>query len=193
MKRFIFALPSEKAEKYLFHFGNKETETSYPILLAIKQTVQYDELINITLLISENSPVTSGNFLGLMVELKTLAGEIGFRYDLTEIRIAGEESPEKQKRVFEALIESFGDGESIYADITFGHKAVPLIIFTALSFCYKLRKDTEICMVFYAERKGKAAVLHDISKLFYMESVIHSVSQSVPDDPLPIIKRILNM
>ena len=131
--------------------------------------------------------------LRLMTELKELAVKIGFRYDLTEIRIAGEETPEKQKRVFEALIETLGDGESIYADITFGHRATPLIIFTALSFCYKLCKDTEVNSVFYADKSGDQAILHDVSKLFFMESVIHSVSQSVPDDPLPIIKRILNM
>ena len=193
MKKYIFALPTEKAEKCLYRSGGAELETSFPILLPISQTAQRDELINITLLISENSPVASGNFLRLMTELKALAMEVGFRYDLTEIRIAGEETPEKQKRVFEALIETLGDGESIYADITFGHKVVPLIIFTALSFCYKLCKDTEVNSVFYADRSGETAVLHDISTLFYMESVIHSVSQSVPDDPLSIIKRILNM
>ncbi len=189
MKKYIFALPSEKAEKRLYRSGEAELETSFPILLPISRTTQCDELINITLLISENSPVSSGNFLRLMTELKELAVKTGFRYDLTEIRIAGEETPEKQKRVFEALIETLGDGESIYADITFGHRATPLIIFTALSFCYKLCKDTEVSSVFYAD----CGVLHDISTLFYMESVIHSVSQSVPDDPLPIIKRILNM
>lgn len=193
MKKYIFALPTEKTEKCLYRSDEVEIEASFPILLAISQTAQRDELINITLLISENSPVSSGNFLRLMTELKALAVEIGFRYDLTEIRIAGEETPEKQKRVFEALIETLGDGESIYADITFGHKAIPLIIFTALSFCYKLCKDTEVNSVFYAERNGETAVLRDISTLFYMESVIHSVSQSVPDDPLSIIKRILNM
>lgn len=193
MKKYIFALPTEKAERCLYRSGGAELETSFPILLPISQTAQRDELINITLLISENSPVASGNFLRLMTELRALAAEVGFRYDLTEIRIAGEETPEKQKRVFEALIETLGDGESIYADITFGHKAVPLIIFTALSFCYKLCRDTEVNSVFYADRSGETAVLHDISTLFYMESVIHSVSQSVPDDPLSIIKRILNM
>ncbi len=193
MKKYIFALPSEKAEKCLYRSGEAEMETSFPILLPISQTAQCDELINITLLISENSPVSSGNFLRLMTELKELAVKIGFRYDLTEIRIAGEETPEKQKRVFEALIETLGDGESIYADITFGHRATPLIIFTALSFCYKLCRDTEVNSVFYADKSGDQAILHDVSKLFFMESVIHSVSQSVPDDPLPIIKRILNM
>lgn len=193
MKKYIFALPTEKAEKRLYRCGGTERETSFPIILPISQTAQRDELINITLLISENSPVSSANFLRLMTELKELAGDIGFRYDLTEIRIAGEENPEKQNRVFEALIETLGDGESIYADITFGHKVIPLIIFTALSFCYKLCSDTQVNAVFYADGVGETAELHDISKLFFMESVIHSVSQSVPDDPLSIIKRILNM
>ena len=193
MKKYIFALPSEKAEKCLYCYGESEMETSFPILLPISQTAEKDELINITLLISENSSVSSGNFLRLMMELKELAGDIGFKYDLTEIRIAGEETPEKQKRVFEALIETLRDGDSIFADITFGHKAIPIIIFTALSFGYKLCQNTEVSSVFYADRSLEIPVIHDISTLFYMESVIHSVSQSVPDDPLPIIKRILNM
>ena len=193
MKRYIFALPSEKAEKCLYRYGGSEMETSFPILLPISRTAEKDELINITLLISENSSVSSGNFLRLMMELKELADDVGFKYDLTEIRIAGEETPEKQKRVFEALIETLGDGESLYADITFGHKAMPLIVFTALSFCYKLCRNAEVNAVIYADNSGETAVLHDISKLFFMESVIHSVSQSVPDEPLSIIKRILNM
>ena len=90
MKKYIFALQSEKAEKCLYRSGEAEMETSFPILLPISQTAQCDELINITLLISENSPVSSGNFLRLMTELKELAVKTGFRYDLTEIRIAGE-------------------------------------------------------------------------------------------------------
>lgn len=193
MKKYILALPSEKVEKCLYRYGESEMETSFPILLPISQTAEKDELINITLLISENSSVSSGNFLRLMMELKVLAEEVGFKYDLTEIRIAGEETPDKQKRVFEVLIETLADGDSIFADITFGHKAIPLIIFTALSFCYKLRRNAEIRSVFYADQSSGVPIIHDISTLFYMESVIHSVSQSVPDDPLPIIKRILNM
>lgn len=196
MKKYIFALPSEKAEKYLYRSGETEMETSFPILLPISLAAERDELINITLIISENSTAVSGNFLRLMMELKELAERMGFRYDLTEIRIAGEEDPEKQKRIFESLIETFRGGDSLYADITFGHKAVSLIIFTALSFGYKLCSDTEVCAVYYSQPDSgeeKTAALHDISKLFFMDSVIHSVSQSVPDDPLSIIKRILNM
>ena len=193
MKKYIFALPAEKTEKCLYRSDEAELETRFPILLPLKATAEQGELVNITLIISENSPGTSANFLNLMMELKALAEEVGFKYDLTEIRIAGEETPDKQKRVFEALIETLGDGDSIFADITFGHKAIPLIIFTALSFCYKLRQNAEIRSVFYADQSSGTPVIHDISTLFYMESVIHSVSQSVPDDPLPIIKRILNM
>lgn len=193
MKKYIFALPTEKTEKCLYKSDETKLETRFPILLSLKASAEKDELVNITLLISENSPGTSANFLNLMMELKELAGDIGFKYDLTEIRIAGEETPEKQKRVFEALIETLRDGDSIFADITFGHKAIPIIIFTALSFGYKLCQNTEVRSVFYADRSLEIPVIHDISTLFYMESVIHSVSQSVPDDPLPIIKRILNM
>lgn len=193
MKKYIFALPAEKTEKCLYRSDEAELETRFPILLQLKATAEQDELVNITLIISENSSRTSANFLNLMMELKVLAEEVGFKYDLTEIRIAGEETPDKQKRVFEVLIETLGDGDSIFADITFGHKAIPLIIFTALSFCYKLRRNAEIRSVFYADQSSGVPVIHDISTLFYMESVIHSVSQSVPDDPLPIIKRILNM
>ncbi|MGN1137180.1 MAG: hypothetical protein ACI4SF_13290 [Oscillospiraceae bacterium] len=193
MKKYIFALSAEKTEKLLYRTDEAELETRFPILLPLKATAEQDELVNITLIISENSPGTSANFLSLMMELKALAEEVGFKYDLTEIRIAGEENPDKQKRVFEALIETLSNGDSIFADITFGHKAVPLIIFTAMSFCYKLRQNTEIRSVIYADQSSGVPTIHDISTLFYMESVIHSVSQSVPDDPLPIIKRILNM
>ena len=193
MKKYIFALPSEKIEKCRYISGETELETRFPILLSLKETAEQGELVNITPIISENSSGTSANFLNLMMELKALADEGGFKFDLAEIRIAGEETSDKQKRVFEALIETLGDDESIYADITFGHKAIPLIIFTAMSFCYKLRSNTEIGSVIYADQASGVPTIHDVSTLFYMESVIHSVSQSVPDDPLSIIKRILNM
>lgn len=193
MKKYIFALPNERAEKKRFCESDVELETAFPMLLPIRLTAEQGDTVNVTLIITENSEGTRSNFLTLMMELKKLAQETGFRYELTEIRITGEEAPRKQKRVFEALIETIGDDEEIFADITFGNKALPLVIFTALSYGYKLRRNTEIKTVFYAELEYDEPKLHDISTLFHMESVIHSVSRSVPDEPLSIIKRILNM
>lgn len=193
MKKYIFALPDERAEKKSFCEGDVVIQTAFPMLLPISLTAEQGDDINITLIITGNSEGTRSNFLNFMMELKKLAVENGFRYELTEIRIMGEESPEKQKRIFEELIETIGDDEEIFADITFGRRAIPLIIFTALSYGYKLRRNTEIKTVFYAELEYDEPKLHDISTLFHMESVIHSVSRSVPDEPLSIIKRILNM
>lgn len=193
MKKYIFVLPNERAEKKRLCEGDIELETAFPMLLPIRLTAEQGDTVNVTLIITENSEGTRSNFLTLMMELKKLAQERGFRYELTEIRITGEETPEKQKRVFEALIETIGDDEEIFADITFGNKALPLVIFTALSYGYKLRRNTEIKTVFYAELEYDEPKLHDISTFFHMESVIHSVSRSVPDEPLSIIKRILNM
>lgn len=193
MKKYIFALPNERAEKKYYRNDDVELETAFPMLLPIRLTAEQDDTVNVTLIITENSEGTRSNFLTLMMELKKLAQERGFRYELTEIRISGEEAPEKQKRIFESLIETIGDDEELFADITFGNKAVPIVIFTALSYGYKLRRNTEIKTVFYAESEADEPKLHDISTLFHMESVIHSVSRSVPDEPLSIIKRILNM
>ena len=55
-------------------------------------------------------------------------------------------------KVAKALLDKIGDNEILHACITFGTKPLPIILFMALNYAYKVRNNTDIETIVYGAK-----------------------------------------
>lgn len=204
MKKFITSIPfqpTNKFEKVRYaaqendKFLANNIETRYPIIVAIKNSVQKGENISVTIIAANDHQNVEQNKKLLIEELDLMKADIGFEYVLNEIKTITEETPEKHLELFEQIIGIFEEDDEVYADITYGTKPTPIVMMMALSYAYEMCSNTDVKAVIYGAKNhitGKTEIF-DESCLFYMNSVIHKMAQTKPSNPLKFIRNILDM
>jgi hypothetical protein len=100
-------------------------------------------------------------------------------------------------QVFRKIIGSIVQHSEILADITFGPKPLPMVVFSALNFAEKYL-DAEIKNIVYGkvEFKGGEIIpgtdeLFDITPLYYLNSMTHSINCDTAKTAMKIIDDFL--
>ncbi len=197
MKKFIATSPfQEKLSKYKYASDNPklfyDCETSYPIIPVIANSAEEGEKVKILSIVADFD-AAKRNEDGFKQELENLSKAKNFSYEIQELLIPFEESTDKNIELFGNLIESISDGDELNADITYGSKLMSVVTMMSLNYGYKLRKDVSIGHLVYGEVKWKEGIarIHDASALFFMNTTVFNLAQSHIEDPVKVIRYML--
>lgn len=206
MKKFFTAIPLQVAgqlSKYRYEpVGNTrldmEDGVSFPILTAVHGYVQPGERFQVIAAVAD-TPVGRANCQALRQELAELCA----KYDLippevAEVPVPADESVAAHSATFEKLISYAGDGDELFACITFGTKPLSMAIRMAVQYAYRVKRDTTISCIVYGsvERPGKEradwrAKVYDETALVRLDEIVRLLADRGVADPGAVIQRVL--
>ncbi|MBE6838570.1 MAG: hypothetical protein E7507_03365 [Ruminococcus sp.] len=202
MKKYITVIPMQpkenlhrtKYESYGNELLSSEIETRFPAVIMIANSAVSGETVEVVVTMTEHENVPQ-NYDEFIAELDMVSKEKGFEYKITKLVTTLAETPEKQYALLGDIVEKFSEEDEIYADITYGAKPTPVVIMMALSYAYEYLKNTDVkAMIYgsYNHATGKTG-LYDVSALFYMNSLMHKVPGKDFENPLEVMKKIINL
>ena len=142
MEKIVFTnLPMKKklnAFKYSVD-GNTEIdydgEVIFPINAVLAKSITKNDAVTVVLLkkldVEGNSDINAGEF---MKELNAINRNIGADINYKIIDTPFEEDRDTHEKLLRAMIEEIKDNAMIYADITYGPKSLPIVLFSVLNF-----------------------------------------------------------
>ena len=196
MKKFITVIPMQPTDRfnavhYSAHDGDtilaNDIETRFPVMILIRNTAVRGETIAVNIVVADNNEYIESNRQLFIVELEKIKNDVGFDYELTEIRTSMEETADKQLALFGSIIASVNENDELYADVTYGAKPTPMVIMMVLNYAYDLCKNTTVESVIY----GNDNEVYEITSLFHINSVVQKMAVIRPADPLGFINNII--
>jgi hypothetical protein len=173
-------------------------EVIFPINGVLARTLKKDDAVKVVLLKKEDLDGNSGKNTGeFMSELDRINSGLGAKIEYKILSAPHDESREVQEKLFKEIIGEFTDGAAIYADITYGTKSLPIILFSALSFAERFLK-AEIKNIVYGkvdfDKDGNPfnPELFDMTALFYLNSIANTMECENGDAAKKMLDTILS-
>lgn len=211
MKKFITTSPLqerlssvtyEAVDNAALQYGR---ETSFPVIPLMNAYAEEGDEVELIVLCHKkhtdkhgNEKDPSGeNYKTLCEEVQQLEKEKQFKCTIRKIEMEYNECINEHLDNFAHLIEQIEDGDELYACISYGTKAVPIIEMMALNYAYRAKSDTHIgCIVYGAtvfdkESKITEAKIYDMTSLFYLDEIVRKVADMKLGNPLETIQKIL--
>ncbi|GHU34169.1 hypothetical protein FACS1894105_00470 [Clostridia bacterium] len=168
--------------------------THYPIIYAIENNVEPDDDIELIVL-QYPTPALDKNFAILKDYITKIEEAKNIKIKLTTIEHLGNETNEGHIALFKELKSKIPVNGKLYADITYGTKPTPVILFTVLSYLSILRPYISVEKIIYGQinwgtdETGKSvangASLFDVSKLlkrlYYAEKLMEDGGDNVEE------------
>lgn len=211
MKKFITTIPPMQRPKNLidgtYSAVNNERlscdfKTCFPVLPLIKGYSNNEENIEIIVLYTDDpakcydeetdTDISKANYDRFRKHLNAYLSNIN--YEINEIKIKYDETVEAHLNTFIKIIEQINEGDTVFADITFGTKPVPIIEIMALNYALRVKKDVSVGCLSYGAKNfntGKLGVF-DVTSLLYMDEMINNMAHANIENPLDMIKEIIN-
>ncbi len=202
MQHFIMTIPMQapaNLHKIKYNsMGGKELEseykTCYPVFTALDNVVAVGEKVKLTLIVVDHDNARS-SLTSFLDELKDFAGTRSFTYEIQKLETPFDESTDTHLELFGKIIDSIAPGDEITADMTYGSKPMPMIISMALSYAKNNISGTDIQRIIYGRYDfvHNKAYVHDVTALFYMNSVVEKLGHTRAEDPGSIIRTMLEL
>ena len=184
--------------------GDKSVEYEKPVRCPIHgilaKTLKKDEQVKVIHIITtgENSE-SQRNKKVYIDEIEGINKEIGAVFNYDTIEIDFEPTKTTYNKLITDLAEKIPENAEIYADITFGFKAVPLSLFCGLRFVEEFR-DAIVQYIVYGKvefnketRKPEKPMLYDITSLYYLFKLMGTMGASNAENALETLKDFFAM
>jgi len=206
MKTVIISVPMKQEVETIQYpvDGNKSIEYEKPVCCPINgvlaKTLKKDEKVKVIYIITkgENSDCEQKKRT-FVEELENINKEIGAVLSYDTIEIDFEPTKKTYNKIIIDLAEKIPENAEIYADTTFGFKAIPLSLFCALRFVEEFR-EAVVQYIIYGKiefdketRKPKNPMLYDITSLYYLFKLMGTMGASNADDALKTLKDFFAM
>ena len=210
MKKIVFTnLPMKKKLKAFKYFvdGNTDIDSDgeviFPINAVLAKSMTKNDVITVVLIkkldLEGNGDVNAGAF---MKELNTINRNVGADINYRIIDTPFEEGRDTHEKLLREMIEEVKEKSLIYADITYGPKSLPIIVFSVLNFAEKFF-NCEIRNIVYGkvdfitkengESEPSNPILCDMTPLYYLNSVTNSMECKTGQDAKRILDNLLNI
>lgn len=208
-KKFITSLALQSLDSYKYNtLGNDKLaysrETCFPVIPLIFNNVAENDEITVIVLKTESDvegerEKIEKNQEKLEAELKVIAAEKSFKYQVRFIMRPYEDTRMAHMELYKKIIAIFEDNDIIFTDITYSTKTMPIILFAALRYAYALKKGVEIACISYGNLNfhetdpGQKANIYDVTSLFHIDSIVESVARMNVDNPQEVINVMLDL
>lgn len=173
-------------------------EYLYPVNSFLSQTMKPDDDIKAILLVKKDgNAFYKKNTEEFKEEIKRTNTTIGANIECSVIDTDFSQSREVHEQLMGRIVEEIEIGSHILADITYGPKDLPIIIFSALGFAEKFLK-CEIDNIVYGKadfvgNEIKKATICDVTSLYLLSSVTNTIKCDDPDKARQMLKSLLSM
>ena len=205
MKKIIFCnIPmKEKIEKNRYQSEDLSLETSeravaYPINAFLEKTLIADDDLKIILLVKKDKfGHYKKNAEVFKAEFFEANKEIGAKYEFKIIDTDFSEERAIHEQLMSKIVDELDDGSHILADITYGPKDLPIVLFSALNFAEKFL-GCDIDNIIYGQAdfvdgKPVNTQICDMVPLFYLNTVTNTIHCDTPDKARKTLKSLLSL
>ena len=182
---------------------SNDREVIFPVNALLQNEMKPNDDVKVIMLAKDdvegNSAINVGYF---QKELNEINREIGAHINYETITTPFVETKDIHERLFKDIINRLDKDCEIYADITYGPKSLPIILFTVLNFAEKYL-DAEIKSIAYGkvdfvdDGKGKTKpanpTLYDMTSLYYLNAITNSIDYKDSDEALKALDSLLNL
>lgn len=190
LKKSVYKAPESKE----LYYGK---EVSFPIINAINAYAKPDDEIKVIAIVNTESENAKYNFETIFkLELKNIKEEKGLdNLDINNVKVVKAVSDQTMKSnldLFENILGVIDDDEILYTCITFGTKPMPMMLFMALNYAYKVKLNVEIGAIIYGSFYSgtREALIYDLTALFYTNSLFLELADAGESDPVNKLKEI---
>ena len=205
MKKIVFCniLMKGKLDKLCYDVNDMvlsktDREVIFPINALLAVNLKQSDDVKVVLLlkddINQNSKRNMGEF---MAELDDINMSIGANIRYEYITSPFVETKDTHENLIKQMIDKIEEGQELYADITYGPKPLPIVLFTVMNFAEKFM-GTEIKNIVYGKVDFTAAnepinpILYDVSPLYFLNSVINTMEVDCIDKAKTMLDTILD-
>jgi hypothetical protein len=152
----------------------------FPINGVLARTLKKDDDVKVVLLKKDDKEGFGGKSAGIyMGELDRINASIGAGLEYKILSAPHDESREFQEKLLKEMVGELTDGAAVYADITYGTKSLPIIVFSVLNFAEKFFK-ADIKNIVYGKVDFDNGTpvnpeLFDMTALFYLNSIANTM------------------
>lgn len=204
MKKTVFVSLMMADDMHKRHFpvdGNSfieyPGETYYAINSVLAQTISADDEIKVVLIQTKGGDNAGSKNASLFMDelnsLNTCGASI--KYEIIPSNFV--ETKEKFKELYKNLIKNLENESELYADVTFGPKSLPLMIFAAMQFGEKFF-DCSIGNVIYLKAEFKnnefvegSQMIYDYTPLYMLNSFTNTIECSSGEKAVSAVEALL--
>lgn len=203
-KILICSIPMrEHVAKTVYASNDRSLPTSekpfcHPILSFLEKTARPDdELKTILLIKKDRSEFYKRNIDEFKAEMDDVLKTTGATAEYVTIDTDFSEDKRTHEMLMGALVDEVDAGTHILADITYGPKDVPVIIFAALSFAENFL-GCEVENIVYGQAKFKnnevvSSRLCDMSPLYFLSSVANTIQCDDPAKAKQMLRTLISL
>ena len=188
LEEFIYDAPENSNLKY-----NKKI--SFPITAALNAYTQQGDKVRIIAIYSDNNDNMNNNLVSFYEEIRALMQEKGIKetedYVVEEVKVDSFVGRDSDLELYEKLLDKINEGEILHICITYGIKAMPIILFDVAQYAWKA-KDNDIECIIYGHvdrmnREHKGAI-YDMTSLFYKHEILLRHVEMGDENPIDSIR-----
>ena len=170
----------------------------YPINAFLGKNLRAEDEVTVLMLVKKDP---KGNYqknaADFVEELLAANAEIGARIDFKTIETDFAEEQSVHEELLGRLVDEIEDCAHILADITYGPKDLPIVLFAALNFAEKFL-GCEIDNLIYGkvnfvDGKPTNPTICDMSPLYYLNAVTNTIRAEEPDRARKMLKSLLSL
>ena len=193
----------EETDKLVYPSTDRSLPTSdraviYPINAFLEKTIRSDDEITVVLLVKKDPMGNYKKNTALFVEELLAANEnIGAKIVFKTIETEYTEEQSVHEDLLGMIVDEIEDGTHVIADITYGPKDLPIILFTVLNFAEKFL-GCEVDNLIYGHVNFQKGVptnpkICDMLPLYYLNSITNTVRAEEPNRARQMLKSLLSI
>ncbi|MBE6741093.1 MAG: hypothetical protein E7570_02210 [Ruminococcaceae bacterium] len=202
MKIFITTIPPMQKPEFLtdsiyIAANNEKLDTDictcFPVLPLVKGYSKKGEKVELIVVFTDDDacPNCKVHYAKFLEHAKKYLSDID--YSIKEIKITYDETVEAHLNTFMRIIEEINEGDTVFADISYGTKPLPIIEIMALNYCLRIKKNTVVECLAYGSKdfNTNEIKIYDVTSLLYMDEIINNVGQADIDNPTEFLKSLM--
>lgn len=170
----------------------------FPINSFLSQKAEGSDEFKVLLLVKKDgNPYYEKNAEEFKKELGDVCDSIGAKAEFVMIDTEFSGDKEIPEQLMGRIVDEIEVGDHIMADITYGPKELPIVIFSALGFAEKFL-ECDIDNIVYGKadfEEGKVirTEIWDMSPLYYLSSVTNTIQCDDPEKARKMLKSLLSI
>ena len=170
----------------------------YPINAFLEKTMKADDEVTALLLVKKDP---TGNYqknaADFVEELLAANAKIGAHIEFKTIETDFAQEQSVHEDLLGRIVDELADETHILADITYGPKDLPIVLFAALNFAEKFL-GCEVDNLIYGKVNFQNGVptnpqICDMVPLYYLNSVTNTIRAEKPDRARQMLKSLLSI
>ena len=170
----------------------------YPINAFLEKNMTAEDEFKIILLLKKDEiGHYHQNCISFEEELKEVNSAFGAQIEIVALETDFSQNKAIHEQLMGKIVDEIEEGSHIVADITYGPKDLPIIVFTALGFAEKFL-ECEIDAIIYGQASfvdGHAVntKVCDMSPLYYLSSLTNTIKCDEPEKARKTLKSLLSL